>query len=349
MIFTPRRLITILALAAVGCLPLSGQDAPEPEMETEAAVSAPVPKRVFIAALSPVGDPEYHDDWKATADAVREVGELDKGLTVHLFGAEDGFPGTTREELLGALAEVTPEDELWLFLSGHGTWDGRLARFNLQGTDVSDLELAGLLKDRTGPTVVVVATAGSAPFIRSLSGPGRVVVAATKSGDEINYVRFGKFFAQALADTEADLDEDGQTSLLEASLMASIKVAEFYDVEGRLATEHAMLDDNGDRLATRTDWFRGVRAIRAPRDKVEADGVRAHQLHLVPSELERQFTLEERARRDVLEQKIFVLRDQKGEMEAARYYGSLEPLLLEIGKLYAAAELRLAEMTAENR
>jgi len=38
-----------------------------------------------------------------------------------------------------------------------------------------------------------------------------------------------------LPDPLADLDKDGQTSLLEALLMASRRVAEFYETEGRLA------------------------------------------------------------------------------------------------------------------
>jgi hypothetical protein len=34
-------------------------------------------------------------------------------------------------------------------------------------------------------------------------------------------------------------------------------VAEFYEADGRLATEHALLDDNGDSLGTPADFFRG--------------------------------------------------------------------------------------------
>ncbi len=46
----------------------------------------------------------------------------------------------------------------------------------------------------------------------------------------------------------ADLDKDGQVSLLEAFLIASRRTLEFYKVEGRIATEHALIDDNGDGL-----------------------------------------------------------------------------------------------------
>src|SRR5204863_7310884 len=66
--------------------------------------------------------------------------------------------------------------------------------------------------------------------------------------------------AKARCSVGVDRDRDGQIRLLEASLMASHHTAEFYKAESRLATEHALLDDNGDGLGTPADWFRGVRA-----------------------------------------------------------------------------------------
>ena len=91
----------------------------------------------------------------------------------------------------------------------------------------------------------------------------RVVVTATRSGDEQNFARFGQYLAEAIADPRADLDKDGQVSLLEAFLTASSRVDEYYRTRSQLATEHALLDDNGDRLGTPADWFRGVRATEA--------------------------------------------------------------------------------------
>ena len=136
--------------------------------------------------------------------------------------------------------------ELWLVLIGHGTFDGKEARFNLRGPDLSATELAGWLKPFRRPVIVINCASSSSPFIHTLSTPGRVIVTATKSGYEQNYARFGQFIATAITDPTADLDKDGQTSLLEAFIMASRRVAEFYEAEGRLATETALLDDNGD-------------------------------------------------------------------------------------------------------
>ena len=102
----------------------------------------------------------------------------------------------------------------------------------------------------------------SAPFINRLSAPDRVVVTATKSGYELNYARFGDYLSAPSPTPAADLDKDEQTSLLEAFLLASGRVAEFYEQEARLATETALIDDNGDGQGTPAAWFRGVRAVR---------------------------------------------------------------------------------------
>ena len=54
-----------------------------------------------------------------------------------------------------------------------------------------------------------------------------------------------------MAGQKADLDKDDQVSLLEAFLTASVRTAEFYEETSRLATEHALIDDNGDRRSSK--------------------------------------------------------------------------------------------------
>ncbi len=163
---------------------------------------------------------------------------------------------------------------------------------------------------------------------------GRVVITATRSGYEQNYARFGQYLSEAIADPNADLDKDGQTSLLEAFLMAARGVAEFYESEGRLATEHPLIDDNGDGLGTPADWFLGVRAVKKAKDNASLDGLRAHQFHLLRSESEQKLPTEKRLRRDELERDIAALRDQKSDLGEEEYYRQLETLLLEIARIY---------------
>jgi hypothetical protein len=154
----------------------------------------------------------------------------------------------------------------------------------------------------------------------------------------VNYARFGGYLAGAIADPAADLDKDGQTSLLEAFLIASRRTADFYATEGRLATEHALLDDNGDGLGTPADWFRGVRAVKRAKDGASPDGLRAHQFQLVRGGADAALSAAARARRDDLELSIARLRDLKGSLEEAEYLRRLEPLLLDLARLYEKSE-----------
>ena len=241
-----------------------------------------------------------------------------------------------REQLHAALDQEPKEttDELWLVFLGHGTYDGKDAKFNLRGPDLTAAELADWLKPFHRPIAVIIGSSSSGPFLKLLSAPGRAIVTSTRSGFEQNYSRFGRFLSEAIANPQADLDKDGQVSLLEAFLYASRQVAEFYQVEGRLATEHALLDDNGDGLGTPADWFRGVRAVKRSVEKAAPDGLRAHQFHLIRGEADRNLSPEQRQRRDQLEFEIAALRDKKPQLSEDEYYRQLETTLLKLAEFY---------------
>jgi hypothetical protein len=253
-----------------------------------------------------------------------------------------GWKSTETNDLarFKAALESEPKEgagEIWLVLIGHGTFDTKDSQFNLRGPDFSGGDLAEWLKPFKRPVAVVNCASASGPFISKLSAAGRVVVTATRSGQEVNFTRFNSHFAEAISSPEADLDKDGQTSLLEAYLFAANRVAEFYTTEGRLATEHPLLDDNGDGLGTPPDWFRGVRAVKKAKEGASADGLRAHQFVLVRSEQEKKLPPAVRAKRDELELAIGKLRDRKTEMPEPEYYQLLEPMLLDLARLYQPA------------
>ncbi len=244
---------------------------------------------------------------------------------------------TNDHERLEAILGNEPKDsanELWLVLMGHGTFDGHEAKFNLRGPDLSATELATWLQPFHRPVAIINTASASGPFINRLSASNRVVVTATRSGSELNFAHFGQYLATSIADLKCDLDKDGQTSLLEAFLTASRQTAEFYQTEGRLATEHALLDDNGDGLGTPADWFRGIRAVRKAKDDAAVDGLRAHQFHLVRSAQEQQLSPAQRTRRDELEQAIAGLRETKSQISEDEYYRKLETLLIQLAQLY---------------
>jgi hypothetical protein len=255
----------------------------------------------------------------------------------------DESPGNADRDTLQERLKTwsAPSSEVaWLILIGHGTFDGKLAKFSLRGPDITPSELASWLKPIERPLAVIDCTSSSGPFLNELSGKNRVVITAARSGVEYNYARFGDHISSAIADPKADLDKDDQTSLLEAFLLASARVKEFYDSEGRLATEHALLDDNGDGLGTPADWFQGLRATKAAKDGTTLDGLRAGQIVLVRSAREQQLPSAVRARRDELERDLADLRQRKPKLSEDEYLSLLEPILIELAKLYESASIQ---------
>jgi hypothetical protein len=289
---------------------------------------------VLVVVGAP-GEAEFASDLTLQADAWARVSAQAGARHVAIGGGAAGSR-PDRELLQEALAAEpkTGLEELWIVLIGHGTYDGREAKFNLVGPDVAATEFVAWLKPFERPLAIINTTSASAPFLAKLAAPGRVVISATRSGNELNYARFGKYLAEALPDPKSDLDKDGQISLLESFLSASHRTMEFYKTEGRLATEHALLDDNGDGLGTPADWFRGVIATKRARDGAALDGARAHQFHLVRSALEQQLPPEIRARRDRVEQQIAALRGKKETMNEEKYFQQLEKLMLELAAIY---------------
>lgn len=255
------------------------------------------------------------------------------------FIGEGKSASPDREQLRLALAAATPDarEPLWLVLLGHGTFNGHDAKFNLRGDDVSAEEIADWLKPFKRPVAIVAGFASSGAWLKPLAGPDRIVLTATRNGGESNFSRFGGYLAQTIADPAADLDHDGQTSLLEAWQSAAKKTDEFYQSDGRLVTEHSLLEDNGDGAGTPADWFEGVRAVKKSKSGAAADGARAHQIHLVPSEEERRLPPELREKRDVLELALARLRENKATLPEDEYYAQIETLLLELARLYQNA------------
>jgi hypothetical protein len=291
-------------------------------------------QRSLVIVIGAPGEPEYGEQFAASADLWKRAG-TNGGFNISVIG-ESANTENDRAELLGVLTNEVPksEDDLWLVFIGHGTFDGRAAKFNLRGPDISAEQLAATLKPCKRPLAVIDCASASGPFLNALSAPGRVVITATRSGDENNLTRFGNYLARDVADPAADLDKDGQTSLLEAFLMASRQVDDFYKEAGRLATEHPLLDDNGDGLGTPADFFHGVRAVKKAANGKTVDGVRAHQMNLVRSQNEQELSPDLRARRDELEAQLSALRDQKKQMKEDDYYDRLEAILSETAKLY---------------
>ncbi|HEV7924994.1 MAG TPA: hypothetical protein VGR14_06540 [Verrucomicrobiae bacterium] len=291
--------------------------------------------RTLVLTIGAPGDTEYGEQFSAWAELWKQAA-VKGALRVRVVGQDAAASTDDRTRLLNVMAEEVsrPAGELWLVFIGHGTYDGHSAKFNLRGPDISAEELAAALKPCQRPLVVIQCASASGPFLPALSAPGRVIITATRSGYEVNFARFGGYLARAIGDPTADLDHDGQVSLLEAFLLAARQVDQFYRDQGRLMTEHALLDDNGDGLGTPPEWFRGVRAVKTAEKGKSVDGIRAHQMILGRGQSEQALSPEARARRDELEQALSALRSKKAEMKEDDYYSQLEKIMAETARLY---------------
>lgn len=225
-----------------------------------------------------------------------------------------------------------PIQERWLVLIGHGTNDRKAAKFNLKGPDISAETIAKAIATVKAKWLILDGSSSSGPFINALSGENRIVITATKSGSEQNYTRFGEYFSKSITDPLTDLDHDDCVSILEAFLAASNRVAQFYENEGRLASEQALLDDNGDSRGTPASFYRGARPVKAPADGLKLDGSSASRMIASRFGHPDLRTAEQRAKCEAIADQIEVMRSRKKELAEEEYYLELEKLFLQYAK-----------------
>ena len=189
---------------------------------------------------------------------------IDPARIVVQFGSEivaDDGPAiasakgeATADELSSQLAELSqqlaPEDTLWTIVLGHAYYDGRHSYLNLPGADVHQDDFAAWFAPIRARQVIMITTSVSGYFIRPLSGENRFVITATPDDLEVNETLFHAALAETLSDPptmeEFDADADGKASLFDLYIALNRNIAQRYLNENLLATEHAMLDDNGD-------------------------------------------------------------------------------------------------------
>jgi hypothetical protein len=274
------------------------------------------------------GDPRQRDAFHEQAVALASAAETRLGLrhenVACLTESPERDPSTIDgrstldnlgTELAKLRARVQPGDSVFLLLIGHGSFADGEGRFNLPGPDLSPARLSEWLAPlRDQEVVVVSAASASGAFAEALSAPRRVVVTATKSGQERNQTVFGEHFVAALTGQGADVDKNGRVSVQEAYDYATREVARFYQGENRLQTEHARLEDAGG-LARRTFLQGGGRDAAA--EEKESDDPALAPLYS--------------ARRD-LERRIEALRGRKDALAPESYAQQLEALLVELAQ-----------------
>lgn len=327
-------------------LGLAGALAGTAGTQAEEPAGASSPRSDVIVVVGAAGADEFREPFRTWADRWKKAAEAaDVPATVIGLEEEPAAGGgekaaPDREQLKQELAKQTgpAEGRLWVVFIGHGTFDGKTARFNLRGEDVTPADLRGWLAKVERPVAVLDCTSCSAPFLTELSAPNRVVLTATRSGTEFNFARFGDALSTGVTAPEADLDKDEQSSLLEAYLFAAARTAEYYSSQTRLQTEHPLLDDNGDKQGTPPDFFQGLKATKAAKSGAAADGGLAARFVLVPSERESQLPAEAKLRRDALELELARVRSRKDSLGDEAYWKEVERIVTAIARLYGENE-----------
>jgi hypothetical protein len=280
---------------------------------------------VHLLVVTGVGGDEEHttqfQKWAgAIVDSAKKHGTLDANVN-WLGEAPDKEPRlkgrSTKDNVTKALtdlaAKAKPNDEVFIVLIGHGSFDGKTAAFNLPGPDLTADDYAMLLRKFTTQKVAFINTASSSgAFLQTLAGPARTIVTATRTGGERNETRFAEFFVQALDAEEADRDRNGRVSVQEAFDFATAKVKAAYEKEGHILTEHAALDDGSQGKLASIQYLAPERSRTAAAQGADP-ALRA--------------LLEQR---DALERQVNDLRLKKDSMDQAAYDQQLEKLLTEL-------------------
>ncbi len=165
----------------------------------------------------------------------------------------------------------------------------------------------------------------SGPFIEALSGPGRTIVTATRNGTERFATLFGGFFVDALTAEAADADKNKRVTVLEAFNYARREVATAYEREGIMLTEHALLDDSGDKEGTAQPAADGQEEGRVA-SILSLGTVGDGRATCRPIRKLRALYDERRA----LERRVESLRLLKDSMDPQRYASELEKALTEL-------------------
>lgn len=264
---------------------------------------------------------QFHQWAVAIVDAAKRRGVSDAHLT-YLGEKLERDPArirgrSTRDNVTKTFAELAARakanDEVFAVLFGHGSFDGRQAAFNLPGPDLTVDDYKMLLDKLRLQRVVFVNTASSSGgFLSALAGPGRAIVAATKTGGERNETLFPGPFVEALAGEGADRDRNGRVSVLEAFDYAKAKVSASYEQGGNILTEHATLEDGAAGKLAATLFL-------APE--------RSRTAEMASASPARRALVEQR---DALERQIAELKLTKDSTDPAKYDQELERLLTDL-------------------
>ena len=283
------------------------------------------------------GDPEFselYSKWGASlVDAATTRFGIPKAQVQYLSEKPEtdqqrATGKSTRDEIVkafGKLAKAGPEDVIFVVLIGHGTFDGRVAKFNLPGPDMTAADFEPLVKQLAPRRVVFINTASaSGPFIEALSGPGRTIVTATRNGRESFATIFGGYFVDALASEAADADKNQQgqrargVRFRAAGSGDRLRAAGHHADRARPARRQRRQGRNGAADGRRQGRTRRRAAVARHRRAGRSAALGSRALRALYEE------------RRALERRVESLRLMKDSMDPQRYAAELEKVVTEL-------------------
>ena len=291
--------------------------------------SIPDPSKFALIISGPGGEEEYikkFAKWSQELNSalLDKLGFAPENVTLLTEGTPKSTAIEVRNAFTALRSNCKPDNTVFIFFIGHGSFDDKLAKFNLVGPDINVTEYASLIKALPSKRVVVINMAtASGEFIKPLSMPGHITITATKSGMETNATHFPEYFIKALTTKESDADQNNRISVLEAFNYTTLQLEKFFKEQNRLVTEHAMLDDNGDgKGSEKITEEEGSLAKTTYFDSL------FYQLAGGDKELQAAYADKMRLEREVEELKL-----RKAQLKPEDYEDELEKLLIQLAEL----------------
>lgn len=260
------------------------------------------------------GNPQYQSEFDEqrlqVTIASRTLAGEDR---VSVFAGEDATRVALLEHFAALQKNMGADDRAVIYLIGHGSFDGFDYKFNLPGPDIDGADIKKILADLPGRNHFMLNTSStSGAMLEVIAGDakstdtgGNILITATRNGVERNATHFGKYFAEALTDSAADLNKNNNVSIQEAFDFAAHNVEAWFEEGGRLATEHPQLRGEG------AAQFSLARLDDSPLETGNPQTERLQQQRLA------------------LEAEIEELQLRRSEMSNAEYIEKLQALILQ--------------------
>lgn len=294
------------------------------------------PRTSFLIIAGVGGEPRLSQQFMRWSRALVSTATTRFGVpdSLVILLAEDSTQArvnarSSRDNILAQLTRLASAaragDRVVVILFGHGSTQGEVSRFNVPGPDITpdDFRMA-LAPMRDASLIFVNTTSASGDFVKSLAGANRTIITATRSGREQNETLFPQYFVAALTSDVADVDKDGRANLLEAFTYARREVERVFEQGNRIATEHALLDDDGDGVGHNDASEKGPDGLRARTVFLEPLGGSTVAADPRAAKL--------LADRREVEGRIEALRAKRASMSEEEYQRAIEPLMVQLAE-----------------